>query len=112
MAKKTAKAQEPKVKRELVADYDTLILTELPRQEMSSGGIYIPESVDPEEAEDIRSGIIIEIGPSSNPNRPFRFKVGDQVSWGKYQGRKFAYEGVDYLLCRHLDLLMGIVEVK
>jgi co-chaperonin GroES (HSP10) len=110
MAKKATKLQT--TQRELVADYDTLVLQELPRQEMSSGGIYIPESVDPEEAEDIRSGIVYLIGPSSNPNRPFRFNIGDQVSFGKYQGRQFAFEGQDYILVRHLDLLMGIVEVK
>jgi chaperonin GroES len=110
MAKK-AKALVEQLQYKLVADYDTVIAKKLAQAEKTHGGIYIPDSVDADEMEDVRHATILLVGPGSNPNRPFQFKEGDIITHGEYTGRRFMYEGEELIVMKHLDVLMGRVRV-
>ena len=109
--KKTQPAKSTKkvLKKEYILkpDYDTVIVEELTHERISAGGILIPETVDAQEEEDVRSGYVVAIGPNSNPNRPFLFSKGDLITFGIYNGRRLRLNGKDYLVLRHLDVLVS-----
>lgn len=110
---KDAAKQVKKIKEYVLQpDYDTVIVDELTMERVSSGGIIIPEVVDAQDEEDIKSGYIVAIGPNSNPNRPFLFKKGDLISFGHYNGRRINLNGKQYIILRHLDVLVKSTTIE
>jgi chaperonin GroES len=106
--KKQVKKEEPKQQFSFIPDYDSVLVEEVLDQErISAGGIVIPESVEDQD-EDVRHGIIINVGPSSNPNRPFLHAVGDLIVFGYYNGRNVKFNGKELRIVRHLDILGSI----
>lgn len=103
-----ANKKQSKVTAELIPDYDIVIVRELQEQErITEGGIIVPEMANDEENQ-VKSGIVISIGPNSNPNRPFLHKIGDQISFGFYNGRNVIFNTKNYTALRHLDVLFGV----
>jgi chaperonin GroES len=90
---------------EIKPNYNTLIVEPLTDEHMSAGGIIIPETVDVQNGEDVRSGYVLVVGPSLNPETPFLFQVGDLVTFGEYQGRRITLNGKEYNILRHNDVL-------
>jgi co-chaperonin GroES (HSP10) len=117
MANKTSKKTEKVSKPEpfLEPDYDTVILDEIVGNEdglftlKEGSNIWIPNAAAIEEEDGLRSGYIVAIGPSSNPNRPFLHSKGDLVTFGAYTGRTVKIKETEYVVIRHLDILFRTV---
>jgi chaperonin GroES len=74
-------------------------------EQMSSGGIYIPDTAK----EKPQEGSVVAIGPgrmSDDGNRiAMEIKVGDTVVYSKYAGTEYKEGDTDYLVLREDDIL-------
>ncbi len=71
-----------------------------PAEEVTRTGIYIPDSAK----EKPQRGEVIAIGS----NEEIEVKVGEIVLYGKYSGSKLEYNGTEYLIMEHTDILAVI----
>ncbi len=90
---------------------DRVIVKRLEEDEMSKGGIIIPDSAKESPAE----GEIMAAGPGKKDENgkvaPLEVKKGDKVVFSKYAGTEIKVDGVEYLIMREEDIL-GIVTGK
>jgi len=88
---------------------DRLLVKRLAEEEVTKGGIIIPDSAKEKPAE----GEIIAVGPGRLNDKGARvaidLKVGDKVLFSKYGGTEVKLAGEDYLIMREDDIL-GVVE--
>ncbi|MEN8191001.1 MAG: co-chaperone GroES [Thermodesulfobacteriota bacterium] len=88
---------------------DRLLVKRLAEEEMTAGGIIIPDSAKEKPAE----GEVIAVGPGkvadSGERVALQVKEGDTVLFSKYGGTDVKLDGVDHLIMREDDIL-GIVE--
>ncbi len=88
---------------------DRLLVKRLKEEEMTAGGIIIPDSAKEKPAE----GEITAVGPgkvADNGERiAMQVSVGDTVLFSKYGGTDVKLDGEDFLIMREDDIL-GIVE--
>lgn len=88
---------------------DRLLVKRLKEEEVTAGGIIIPDSAKEKPAE----GEVVAVGPgktSDNGERvAMQVKVGDRVLFSKYGGTDVKLDGEDFLIMREDDIL-GIVE--
>ncbi len=88
---------------------DRLLVKRLKEEEMTAGGIIIPDSAKEKPAE----GEIVAVGPgkvADNGERvALQVKEGDMVLFSKYGGTDVRLDGEDFLIMREDDIL-GIVE--
>ncbi|MFQ5787028.1 MAG: co-chaperone GroES [Thermodesulfobacteriota bacterium] len=89
--------------------YDRILVKRLETEEMTKGGIIIPETAKekPQEGKivSLGKGKILEDGTI----RPLDVTVGNKVLFSKYGGTDITIEGEDYLILREEDIL-AIVE--
>jgi chaperonin GroES len=89
--------------------HDRLVVKRLDEQEMTKGGIIIPDSAKEKPIE----GQVIAAGSGKlmeNGNvRPLDVKEGNRILFGKYSGTEVKIEGEDHLILREDDVL-AIVE--
>ncbi len=89
--------------------YDRIIVKRLENEEMTKGGIIIPETAK----EKPQEGKIVALGKGKilddGTIRPLDVKVGNKVLFAKYGGTDITIEGEDYLILREEDIL-AIVE--
>ncbi len=87
---------------------DRILIKRLDAEEMTAGGIVIPETAKekPLEAE------VLAVGPGRRLDdgtiRPLEVKVGDRVLIGKYSGTDIKLDGEDRVIVREDDVL-GVV---
>lgn len=87
---------------------DRVVVKPTEREEVSSGGIVLPDTVQekPQEA------VIVAVGPGrigDDGNRiTMESKVGDLVVYSKYAGSEVKEAGEDYLILRESDILARI----
>lgn len=84
--------------------HDRLIVTSIPPEGISKGGIIIPESAEEQQ----NKGWVMAVGNRvglNTPNKKAIPKVGDMIAYGEYSGMDLEYEGVDYLVMREADIL-------
>ena len=74
-----------------------VIVEPIEQEEMTSGGIILPETAK----EKPQSGEVVAIGDDEE----IRLKVGDRVLFAKYSGTEFKYDGVEYILFESTDVL-------
>ena len=90
---------------------DRILVKRLEEEEMTKGGIIIPDSAKEKPAE----GEVIAVGKGKINDKGDRIKldvkVGDRVLFSKYGGTDVMIEGVDHLIMREDDVL-AIVEKK
>jgi len=90
---------------------DRILVKRLEEEEMTKGGIIIPDSAKEKPAE----GEVIAVGKGKINDKGDRIKldvkVGDRVLFSKYGGTDVKIEGVDHLIMREDDVL-AIVEKK
>ena len=90
---------------------DRILVKRLEEEEMTKGGIIIPDSAKEKPAE----GEIIAVGKGKINDKGDRIKmdvkVGDRVLFSKYGGTDVKIDGVDHLIMREDDIL-AIVEKK
>ena len=74
-------------------------------EQMSSGGIYIPDTAK----EKPQEGTVVAVGPgrlSDDGNRiPMEIGVGDKVVYSKYSGTEYTEGDTEYLVVREDDIL-------
>jgi chaperonin GroES len=88
---------------------DRLLVKRLQEEEMTAGGIIIPDSAKEKPAE----GEVVAVGPGkvadSGERIALQVKEGDMVLFSKYGGTDVKLDGEDFLIMREEDIL-GIVE--
>ncbi len=88
---------------------DRVLVKRLAEEEMTKGGIIIPDSAKEKPAE----GEIVAVGPGKLNDNGERvavdLKVGEKVLFSKYGGTDVKIGGEDYLIMREDDIL-GVVE--
>ncbi len=88
---------------------DRLLVKRLQEEEMTAGGIIIPDSAKEKPAE----GEVVAVGPGkvadSGERVVLQVKEGDMVLFSKYGGTDVKLDGEDFLIMREDDIL-GIVE--
>lgn len=88
---------------------DRVLVKRLAEEEMTKGGIIIPDSAQEKPAE----GEIIAVGAGKLNDKgdrvPVELKAGDKVLFSKYGGTEIKIAGEDYLIMREDDIL-GVVE--
>jgi chaperonin GroES len=88
---------------------DRIIVKRMEEEDMSKGGIIIPDSAKekPMEGEVIAvgNGKILDNGQKTTPD----VKAGDKVLFSKYAGTEVKIDGEEHLIMREDDIL-GIIE--
>lgn len=88
---------------------DRILVKRMASEEVSAGGIIIPDSAKEKPAE----GEVVAVGPGKLSDKGERVamdvKVGDAVLFSKYGGTDIKLEGDDFLIMREDDIL-GVVE--
>ncbi|MFQ5586108.1 MAG: co-chaperone GroES [Thermodesulfobacteriota bacterium] len=89
--------------------HDRILIKRLDEEEMTKGGIIIPDSAKEKPME----GEVIAVGNGKlddNGKRvPLDVKVGNKVMYSKYAGTEVKIEGSEHLIVREEDIL-GIIE--
>ena len=88
---------------------DRILVKRLEEEEMTKGGIIIPDSAKEKPAE----GEVIAVGKGKVNDKGDRIKldvkVGERVLFSKYGGTDVKLDGVDHLIMREDDIL-AVVE--
>lgn len=107
MATKTKTA--PKKNVQIRPLGDRVLVQRVEAEEMTAGGILLPESAK----EKPKEGIVISIGEGrvldSGERSTFSVKKGDRILFSAYAGTEVKYSGDEYLIMREDDIL-GIIE--
>lgn len=89
--------------------HDRLIVRPAPPEEVTKGGIILPDTAQEKPVH----GEVLAIGPGKVDDtgklQPVGVKVGDKVLYGQYSGTKIEFEGEDLLIMRESDVF-AIVE--
>ena len=84
---------------------DRVIVKPLQKEEMTRGGIYLPDTAK----EKPQEGEIIAIGPGKmnddGKRIPMEVNVGDRVIFTKYGGSEIKIDGVEMMILRESDIL-------
>ena len=88
---------------------DRIIVERIDGEEMSAGGIIIPDSAK----EKPQEGKVIAVGKGKTGDDgklvALDLKKGDRVLFGKYSGSEVQLDGSEYLIMREDDVL-GVIE--
>ncbi len=84
---------------------DRVVIKPLPKEEVSKGGIVLPDTAK----EKPQEGKIIAVGPgklSEDGKRiALEVKVGDKVIYSKYAGTEFKLDDEEVVILRESDIL-------
>lgn len=84
---------------------DRILVKPLAREEVTRGGIVLPDTVK----EKPQEGEVIAVGAGKRSEKgeviPMDLKVGDIVLYAKYGGTEIKLEGEDYMILRESDVL-------
>ena len=87
---------------------DRVIVKPVEREEVSAGGIVLPDSAQ----EKPQEGEVVAVGPGRSGDDGKRIamdaEVGDIVIYSKYAGSELKEEGQDYLVLRESDILAKV----
>lgn len=84
---------------------DRVIVLPFPAEEVSSGGIIIPDTAKEKQ----RKGLVVATGPGTE-DYPMGTKRGEVVTYGKYTGSEYEFEGEGFLMMRMTDVAGEVVE--
>jgi chaperonin GroES len=89
---------------------DRVVVKPVEREEMTKGGIYLPDTATKERPQE---GNVVAVGEGrrdeSGATIPMTVKVGDRVLFAKYGGTEFKLDDVEYLILAEKDIL-GIIQ--
>lgn len=98
-------------KEALVPLHDRVIIKRLDGEEVTSGGIFIPDTAK----EKPSRGEVLAVGPGSkdeNGNRqPLDVKEGDHVLFGKWSGTEVKIDGEELVVMKESDIF-AIIKQK
>lgn len=84
---------------------DRIVVKPLPRDEVTKGGIIIPDTAK----EKPQEGEVMAVGPGRVSDEGKRIamevKVGDKVIYNKYSGTEFKIDDVEYMILRESDII-------
>ena len=84
--------------------YDRVIVRPSEPEEVTKGGIIIPDTAK----EKPMQGDVVAVGNGKGTDDgkvlPLSVKVGDKVLYGKYAGTEIKIDGEDYLIMRESDI--------
>jgi chaperonin GroES len=84
---------------------DRLVVEPIEREEMTSSGIYVPETAK----EKPQEGKVIAVGPGRRDDQgeriPMDVAKGDRVLFAKYGGTEVKLEDKKYLILKESDVL-------
>lgn len=84
---------------------DRVIITALPQEEMTKGGIILPDTAK----EKPQQGEVVAVGKGkisdSGETIPMTVKAGDKVLYGKYSGTEVKIDGIEYLIVKESEIL-------
>jgi chaperonin GroES len=83
---------------------ERVLLKHQKKEEVTKGGIYIPESAQKENKE----GIVIAVGTFED-GKELPLKKGDLVIYGGYQSDEIELDGEKYLFVDFKDILATVV---
>jgi len=85
--------------------YDRVIVKPVEAEEVSAGGILIPDNAK----EKPTKGEVVAVGEGkaldNGSLRAPKVKVGDKVIYGQYSGSSYKHEGTEYKIVREDDIL-------
>lgn len=88
---------------------DRLIVEAIEQEEVTSSGLYIPETAK----EKPQQGNVLAVGPGRTDENgkviKMDVKVGDKVLFAKYAGTEVKLEGKKLLIMKEADIL-GVIE--
>jgi chaperonin GroES len=90
--------------------YDRVLIKPLEREEMTRGGIVLPDTAK----EKPQEGEVMAVGPGrldeDGDTIPMTVKVGDRVIYAKYAGTEIEIEGEDkkWLILKEPDILATV----
>jgi chaperonin GroES len=91
---------------------DRVLVKPMAREEMSRGGIVIPDTAK----EKPQEGEVLAVGAGKYSDKgeriPMEVKVGDVVLYTKYGGTEVKLEGVEYMILRDSDILARKTGIK
>ncbi len=89
---------------------DRIVVEPLAAEEMTAGGIVLPDSAK----EKPQRGIVVAVGPGrplDNGERSvLSVVVGDEVIYGKYSGSDLEVDGSEIKILRESDILAKVVK--
>ena len=84
---------------------DRILVKPLAREEMTQGGIYLPDPVKDKPQE----GTVIAVGAGKRNDKgeiiPMEVEVGDVVIYSKYGGTEIKEDGEEMMILRESDIL-------
>ena len=84
---------------------DRLVVKPIQREEMTKGGIFLPDTAK----EKPQEGEVVAIGPGRMTDEGKRIamdiKVGDKVIYSKYGGSEIKIDDVEMIILRESDIL-------
>jgi chaperonin GroES len=84
---------------------DRLVVKPIQKEEMTKGGIYLPDTAK----EKPQEGEVIAVGPGRVTDDGTRIamdvKVGDRVIYSKYGGSEIKIDDVEMIILRESDIL-------
>jgi chaperonin GroES len=84
---------------------DRLVVKPVQKEEMTKGGIYLPDTAK----EKPQEGEIVAVGPGRMTDDGKRIamdlKVGDRVIYSKYGGAEIKIDDVEMIILRESDIL-------
>lgn len=84
---------------------DRVIIKPIPREEMTKGGIYIPDTAK----EKPQEGEVVAVGPGKvgddGKRQPMEVKKGDRVMYARYAGTELKEDDDEYIILRESDVL-------
>jgi chaperonin GroES len=84
---------------------DRLVVKPIQKEEMTKGGIYLPDTAK----EKPQEGEVIAVGPGRLTDEgkriPSDLKVGDRVIYSKYGGSEIKIDDVEMIILRESDVL-------
>jgi chaperonin GroES len=89
---------------------DRVIVEPIEKEEMTAGGIYVPETAK----EKPQEGKVLAVGPGrlldDGSRSEMEVKVGDRVIFAKYAGTEFKLNDTKVLILSERDILAKIEE--
>jgi len=84
---------------------DRLVVKPMQKEEMTRGGIYLPDTAK----EKPQEGEVVAVGPGKvaddGKRIPMEVKVGDIVIFSKYGGSEIKVDDVEMIILRESDVL-------
>ncbi|MCE5201882.1 MAG: co-chaperone GroES [Synergistaceae bacterium] len=89
---------------------DRIVVKAAPHEEMTKGGLVLPETVKEKPVE----GVVVAVGDGkvleNGSRQPMDVKVDDRVIYSKYSGTEVKLDGEDFLILSERDVLAVVTK--